>query len=552
MHVLIVEDDPLFLETLEVFLKGKGCKTAVASHFKAAKESLLRSSFDFILLDNLLSDRDGTHLVSFIKSLSYRVPVIIVTADNDQIVMSEAFKKGADDFLIKPISVDLLWQKIQRCRGFYDKEIELEQQTKKLEKLLSKQKREEELARYVYEHVTALSTTETEFVDAYIQSSSSFNGDAFICDTAPNGNRFIILADATGHGLAAAICILPLLVTIRAMIRKGLSLAHIVHEANKKLTLELPDDKFVALIAVEINFNRQMLHLFNGGMPDVISLKTDKTLSLYSSASMALGILEPEDFDPAILTLDTGSIRNLFFFSDGLIEQPTPEGAPFGMRRLLEIFDRYNYEEPLVKLIFNKFSDFNGSTELVDDLSMCDLQVHSLMEAHLCEEKQAHSAKQGKITATLDITGELIANTDIIACLDSIMRSADMMGDMRQRAFTVFAELISNGVDHGILDLDSTLKNDFAGFAEYLQLKEQRLGNISQHEKLSMTFTYSPKTDEIDFEICDSGKGFDVNQKIVVSDDALSGRGLELIRKLSTKVDVIAPGNRTIVKLKRS
>lgn len=552
MHVLIVEDDPLFLETLEAFLKGKGCKTTAASHFKAAKESLLRSSFDFILLDNLLSDRDGTHFVSFIKSLNYKVPVMIVTADDNQIVMSEAFKKGADDFLIKPISVDLLWQKIQRCRGFYDKEIELEQQTKKLEKLLSKQKREEELARYVYEHVTALSTTETEFVDAYIQSSSSFNGDAFICDTAPNGNRFIILADATGHGLAAAICILPLLVTIRAMIRKGLSLAHIVHEANKKLTLELPDDKFVALIAVEINFNRQMLHLFNGGMPDVISLRTDKTLSLYSSASMALGILEPEDFDPAILTLDTGSIRNLFFFSDGLIEQPTPEGEPFGMRRLLEIFDHYNYEEPLVSLIFNKFSDFNGSTELVDDLSMCDLQVHSLMDAHLCEEKQAYSAKQGKITATLDITGELIANTDIIACLDSIMRSADMMGDMRQRAFTVFAELISNGVDHGILDLDSTLKNDFAGFAEYLQLKAERLGKISENEKLSMTFTYSPKTDEIDFEITDSGKGFDVDKKIVVSDDALSGRGLELIRKLSTKVDVITPGNRTIVKLKRS
>jgi len=552
MHVLIVEDDPLFVETLETFLEGKGCKTTVTSHFEAAKESLIQSSFDFILLNSPLSSEDGTDVISFIKSLSHKVPLMIVTEDNNQIRMSEAFEKGADDFLSKPFNVNLLWQKIQRCRRFYDKEIELEQQTEKFEKLLSKQKREEDLARHVYEHVAALSTTETEFVDAYIQSSSSFNGDAFICDTAPNGNRFVILADATGHGLAAAICILPLLVTIRAMIRKGLSLAHIVHEANKKLTLELPDDKFVALIAVEINFNKQTLQLFNGGMPDVISLRTDKTLRLYSSASMALGILEPEDFDPAILTLNTLSIRNLFFFSDGLIEQPTPEGDPFGMRRLLEIFNHYNYEEPLVKLIVNEFSAFNGLTELVDDLSMCDLQIHALMDAHLCRKKQALSAKQGKITATLDITGELIASTDIIACLDSIMRSADMMGDMRQRAFTVFAELISNGVDHGILNLDSTLKNDFAGFAEYLQLREERLGSISENEKLSMTFSYSPKTAEIDFEIVDSGKGFDLNKKKIIRDGALSGRGLELIQKLSKSVDIIAPGNRTIVKLKRN
>jgi response regulator of citrate/malate metabolism len=552
MRVLIVEDDPLFAEILEVFLEDKGCKTIVADHIQAAKDQLLVSPFDFILLDNHLPDGDGINFVPYIRELPYKVPVMMITAEDNQIVMSEAFEKGADDFLIKPISVDLLWQKIQRCRGLYDKENEIIQKTLRLEKLINQQEQEEHLARYVYEHVAASLASETECVDNYIQSSSSFNGDVFICDTAPNGNRFVILADATGHGLAAAISILPLVATIRAMIRKGLSLAHIVHEANKKLYKELPDDKFVCLIGVEINFHKQNLYLFNGGMPDVLSLRTDKSLEHYQSKSMALGILAPEDFDPGITTLDTGPIRNLFFFSDGLIEQPNPLGDPFGMDRLIDILTRYDSQEPLVSRVVNEFTVFNELAELLDDLSMCDLQVEALMDKHLYDNaKKVPVGSSGKITATIDIEGGLIAATDIVGCLDSVMKSVDMVGDLRQKAFTVFAELISNGVDHGILDLDSKLKNDFAGFAEYIELKEERLANIPDKEKLSMEFAFTPETGEIDFTILDSGDGFDMNKEKDVGDDALSGRGLDLINKLCKNVEVIAPGNQTKVNLKR-
>ncbi|MFT5276495.1 MAG: serine phosphatase RsbU (regulator of sigma subunit), partial [Granulosicoccus sp.] len=533
------------------FLGEKQCETTVADHLQAAKDHLLVDPFDFIILDNHLPDGDGISFVNFIKSLKYPVPLMMVTAEDNQIVMSEAFDKGADDFLIKPISVDLLWQKVQRCRTNYDKEAEIINKTISLEKLINQQKQEEHLARYVYEHVAASTETETDCVDTYIQSSSSFNGDVFICGTAPNGNRFVILADATGHGLAAAISILPLVATIRAMIRKGLTLAHIIHEANSKLSNELPDDKFVALIGVEINFHQQELQLFNGGMPDVIALQKDKSLLHYSSTSMALGILDPEDFDPAIVTLKTGPIRNLFFFSDGLIEQPSPAGDPFGMHRLLEIFEQYDYKEPLVSRIVNQFTVFNEMAELLDDLSMCDLQVEALMDFHLYEKKKEVLTSLGKITATLEVEGGLIASTDIIGCLDGIMRSTGMVGDLRQRAFTVFAELISNGLDHGILDLDSNLKNDFAGFADYLQLKEERLKNIGENEKLSMKFAYSPSTDEIDFEILDTGKGFDIFKEKELDDNALSGRGIELIRKLCNTVDVVPPGNKTLVNLKR-
>jgi serine phosphatase RsbU (regulator of sigma subunit) len=551
MRILLIEDDYIFAVIIESFLVNKQCEITVSSDLQAAKEQLMLSSFDFILLDNQLSDGEGIDILPFIKSLSYKLPVMMITAADNQVLMSEAFEKGVDDFLMKPISVDLLWQKIQRCLNLYDKAAVVELQTKKLEKLLEQREQEESLARYVYEDIATSLTTNTQYVDTYIQASSSFNGDIFICKAAPNGNIFVMLADATGHGLAAAISILPLASTMKAMIKKGLPLAHLIHEANKKLNIELPDNKFVALIGIEINFNKQELQLFNGGMPDVVLLKKDKSLALCASTSMALGILESEAFDPKIVTLDIAPIQNLFFFSDGLIEQTDPGGKPFGMHRLLEILARYNYEEPLVTCVMNEFTIFNKMAELLDDLSMCDLQLKSLMDNHVYQDQAVIASDQGKITVTLEIQGSLLISTDIVGCLDSIMRNTDMIGDLRQRALTVFAELISNGVEHGILDLDSKLKNNSSGFAEYLRLKEDRLVNIGADDKLSMTFSFSPSTAEINFEIIDSGQGFDINKDIDVAVDALSGRGMDLIKKLCKKVEIIAPGNKTIVNLKR-
>jgi DNA-binding response OmpR family regulator len=553
MRILIIEDSALFAEILETFLVSKECKTVVSSNLQAAKRQLKLSSFEFILLDNQLPDGNGIDILPFIKSLSCQVPVMMITAEDNQTLMSVAFEKGVDDFLVKPISVELLWQKIQRCRSLYDQSVVVHLQTQELENLLNQRKQEEDLARDVYEYTTASLANNTQFVDTYIQSSSSFNGDAFICNTAPNGNLFVILADATGHGLAAAISILPLASTIKAMIRKDLSLVYIIHEINKKLNIELPDNRFVAIIGIEINFNKRELQLFNGGMPDIILFRTNHSLERYSSTSMALGILEPADFNPKIEFLSIEAISNVFFFSDGLIEQQNLVGKVFGMHRLLNILERYDYEESLIDCVVSEFNIFNEMTELLDDVSICDLQIHSLINSRVHNKPKLIATNQGKMTVTLEIEGGLIANTDVVGCLDGIMRNADVVGDLRQKAFTVFAELINNGIEHGILNLDSKLKNDFSGFSEYLRLKEARLIEVGSDDKINIKFTFFPNTAQIDFEIVDSGQGFDMNRDENrdenISLDELSGRGINLVKKLCKTVYIVAPGNKIVVNL---
>ncbi|MFT4653526.1 MAG: response regulator of citrate/malate metabolism [Patiriisocius sp.] len=552
MRILIIEDDSIFAEILQTFVQDHKCTTIVVDTLADARAHLLASVFQFVLLDNHLPDGDGINFIPTIKELSpVPLPIMMITGDSNQLLMSEAFNNGADDFLTKPLSLNLLWQKIQRVRSLFVKEAQLEEQALCLTKLLDAQEREEQLARYVYEHVSDTLQAETECVDTYLQSSSAFNGDVFICDTAPNGNRFVILADATGHGLSAAICILPLVATIRAMIRKGLSLPHIVHEANKKLCTELPNDKFVTLIGVEINFQTQSMLLFNGGMPDIICVRHDRTLQRIPSGSLALGIMEPDDFEHGIITLETHPLRSLFFFSDGLIEQQNPFGEEFGMNRTMEVLAQWDSKEGLLSRMVDHFTVFNEMNELQDDLSICDLQIDKLMGKHIYEKKSEDNNKTGKIIASVRLEGNLIAASDIIGMFDGLMRSIDVVGDLRQKAFTVFAELISNALDHGVLDLDSGLKNDFTGFAEYLALKEERLLNIKVEDVLEMSFTYIPSSQEMMFSIIDSGSGYEFETSKEIQDGALSGRGIALINKLCKQVYVQAPGNHTSVTLKQ-
>ena len=106
MRVLIIEDDSLFAEILQTFLEDKQCKTIVAESIASAKLHLQSSIFDFALLDNHLTDGNGISLLAHIKNeLPHQspLPVVMITADDNQATMVDAFERGSDDFLVKPI-----------------------------------------------------------------------------------------------------------------------------------------------------------------------------------------------------------------------------------------------------------------------------------------------------------------------------------------------------------------------------------------------------------------------------------------------------------------
>lgn len=100
-RLLLVEDDPMILNALTVFLREEGFETETADGQRAALELLSRHSFDLVLLDITLREGNGFDTCQAIKAQS-AVPVFFLTASGDESSTVAGLDMGADDYIAKP------------------------------------------------------------------------------------------------------------------------------------------------------------------------------------------------------------------------------------------------------------------------------------------------------------------------------------------------------------------------------------------------------------------------------------------------------------------
>jgi two-component system phosphate regulon response regulator PhoB len=105
--ILIIEDEPDIRKTLEYNISREGYDVVSASSLLEAKSQIESDSFYLILLDLMLPDGSGLDLCREIKSDKEKspVPIIILTAKDDEVDKVVGFELGADDYVTKPFSV---------------------------------------------------------------------------------------------------------------------------------------------------------------------------------------------------------------------------------------------------------------------------------------------------------------------------------------------------------------------------------------------------------------------------------------------------------------
>ena len=105
--ILIIEDEPDIRKTLEYNISREGYDVTCASSLSEGRQKLESASFSLLLLDLMLPDGSGLDLFRELKqdkSLS-TMPVIILTAKDDEVDKVVGFELGADDYVTKPFSV---------------------------------------------------------------------------------------------------------------------------------------------------------------------------------------------------------------------------------------------------------------------------------------------------------------------------------------------------------------------------------------------------------------------------------------------------------------
>ena len=112
LKILIVEDEKPISDIIAFNLKREGWDAVQAFDGKEGLEKALTESFDIILLDIMLPEMDGFEVLSKIREKS-EVPVIMVTAREEERDKIFGLERGADDYVTKPFSIAELMARIK-------------------------------------------------------------------------------------------------------------------------------------------------------------------------------------------------------------------------------------------------------------------------------------------------------------------------------------------------------------------------------------------------------------------------------------------------------
>lgn len=113
-RILIVDDDEAYRGALKKLLTVEGMSITEASDGKAAQTLISAGAFDLVISDIRMPELDGLALLKWIKS-SHRVPVVLITGFSEIIETAEAYRLGADDFLLKPFQAEDILRSIRKC-----------------------------------------------------------------------------------------------------------------------------------------------------------------------------------------------------------------------------------------------------------------------------------------------------------------------------------------------------------------------------------------------------------------------------------------------------
>jgi DNA-binding response OmpR family regulator len=111
-RILLCEDDPNLGTLLKDYLNAKGFETELATDGVEGLKTYRRSSFDFLILDVMMPQKDGFTLASEIRQDDKHTPILFLTAKSMKEDTLEGFKAGGDDYMTKPFSMEELLARI--------------------------------------------------------------------------------------------------------------------------------------------------------------------------------------------------------------------------------------------------------------------------------------------------------------------------------------------------------------------------------------------------------------------------------------------------------
>jgi serine phosphatase RsbU (regulator of sigma subunit) len=292
---------------------------------------------ELVLMDIQMPVMDGVQAAREIRQLcdDFWLPIIFLSAKDAEANQREVLRVG-DDFLPKPVNLGMLEAKIGVMARIAEMQRRLADDARRLETYRLNNEADLQFAHELYDEIVGYRDDASGRLKCWVKPANHLSGDIIVQVGSATGPFYLMLADSTGHGLAAAICALPAIDAFIAMANKGHEISAIAREINGKLKRLLPTGHFVCAALICVDPQQHEVQVWNGGIP-LVAFIADRgqILRQWPSRQPALGALRDADFDATTERWKWPEAGQVIVCSDGVIEAESEAGERVGHERVL-------------------------------------------------------------------------------------------------------------------------------------------------------------------------------------------------------------------------
>jgi PAS domain S-box-containing protein len=249
-------------------------------------------------------------------------------------------------------------------------EQELKANAEQLQNYFNQTQSEQQLAMRLMELQLHRSGLKDKALRYKVIPAESFSGDIVAASRSPDGNFYALLADATGHGLAAAISVMPVLAIFYRMTATNRSVREIINELNQQLKDSMPVGRFVAVTLLCLDAKSQSGDIWVGGTPEALLCdRWGRDEQVFDSANLPLGIVDNAQLDCQPIKFTWLKESQIILCSDGLLEAENQQGQQFAQKGLHGAIANTSPQDRFSKIESALQNHLNG-TLASDDISL--------------------------------------------------------------------------------------------------------------------------------------------------------------------------------------
>jgi sigma-B regulation protein RsbU (phosphoserine phosphatase) len=384
--VLIVEDneDKRFL--LRRILDTK-FRVIEAENGPSALGMIVESPPDVVLLDVLLPGMDGFEVCRRLKSnpSTAEVPILFVSVlDPDQHVVA-GLELGAEDFISWPVNATELVARIGARIRSRRPILELRNMVHEQSRMLEDDRRREAETEFELEQAQRVQHRfmSTDFPQArglrfahQYRPSRMVGGDIFDVIAVERNELYIIMADVSGHGLAAALIMSVTKVLFRTGAEQARKPEELLQWLNRQIASYLATGEFLTAFIGLWNSQTQVLSYTGAGHPPTLVFSPGgEPVRRLRVSSGVIGLDSGAKFSAASMKLGVGD--RIVCYTDGITEAMNDAAVLFGEAGLIAACQRsrdYCVSE-MVRHIFQEVDDFSRGQPRRDDQALLVAEV---------------------------------------------------------------------------------------------------------------------------------------------------------------------------------